>query len=80
MVMSILSGLMFANLKYLIEQHAPVINRINPAALVTDSFFCLSVYDDYQRFLVNIMTLGIFAVVLTVGSFLAVWRGRYASL
>lgn len=43
MISSFLSGLMNADMKYYVEQHAPVINRINPAALIADAFYCINV-------------------------------------
>ncbi len=80
MVFSMLGGLMFSQLKYIIEQKAPIVNRINPVALVSDAFFSLTVYDDYQRYASNLIILGSMALLLTVGSFFAIRRGRYASL
>ena len=44
MVCSFLAGLMNSNMKDLVEKHAPIINRINPAALISDAFYCINVY------------------------------------
>lgn len=41
---------MFGGMKNVIEQHCPVINRINPASVLSDAFYCLSVYDDAVRY------------------------------
>ena len=38
MVCSFLAGLMNSNMKDLVEKHVPIINRINPAALISDAF------------------------------------------
>ena len=38
MVCSFLSGLMNNTMKDLVEKNMPVINRINPAALISDAF------------------------------------------
>ena len=47
----------------------PIINKLNPAALITDAFYCINVYDDPARMKTNLITLLIMAVVLTAGSF-----------
>ena len=39
-----LAGLMFGNMKNIIELHCPIINRLNPAAVLSDAFYCMSVY------------------------------------
>ena len=39
MVMSILSDLCINGVKYEIQQHVPIINKLNPAALISDSFY-----------------------------------------
>ena len=58
----------------------PIINKLNPAALITDAFYCINVYDDPVRMKTNLMTLRLMAVVLTAGSFLVVRRVRYDSI
>ncbi|MCM1245582.1 MAG: ABC transporter permease [Roseburia sp.] len=75
-----LSDLMASGIKDLIEHSVPVINDINPAALICDSFYALNIYDTYDRFAQNMLLLGIEAVVLAVISYLMVRRSRYASL
>ena len=57
MVCSFLAGLMNSNMKDLVEKHAPIINRINPAALISDAFYCINVYDDPTRYYRNVLTL-----------------------
>lgn len=80
MVCSFLAGLMNAEMKYIVEQNAPVVNRINPAALISDAFYCINVYDDPARYSRNLMTLFIMCIVLIIASFLMVRRERYDSI
>jgi len=80
MVCSFLSGLMVTNMKDIIEQKAPIINRINPAALISDAFYCLNVYDDMGRYFRNLILLVIISILLIGGSFLMVRRERYDSI
>lgn len=77
---SFLAGLMNADMKYAVEQHASLVNRINPAALITDAFYCINVYDDPVRFSRSLVTLSCMCVVLTLVSFLLIRRERYDSL
>lgn len=74
------SDLMASGVRNLIEQHVPVINDINPAALICDSFYALNVYDTYGRFMENMAVLAAMTLILGVVSFLMVRRSKYASL
>jgi len=80
MGLSVLSDLVANGIKDTIEHTCPIVNRINPAALVVDSFYALNVYDTYDRFLQNIIILSLITVILLFVSFLLVRRERYASL
>lgn len=80
MVMSILSDLCINGIKYEIQQHVPIINKLNPAALISDSFYALNVYSDHQVFTENIVIMTIEAVVLIAVGILMVRRNRYASV
>ena len=80
MICSFLAGLMNGNMKDLVEKHAPVINRINPAALISDAFYCINVYDDPVRYYRNLITLAIMSVAFVMASFLLIRRNRYDSI
>lgn len=80
MLCSFLSGLMVGNMYYVIEDICPLLNRINPASLIVDSLYSLSIYDNYEQFSKNMTGLVIMAVLLTIGSFAAIRRERYASI
>lgn len=80
MVCSFLAGLMNNTMKNIVEQHVPIINRINPAALISDAFYCINVYDDTSRYIRNLVTLSIMCVVLLLASFYLTRRERYDSL
>lgn len=80
MVECFLSGLMIGNMKNIVERYVPIINRINPATLIVDSFYSLDIYDTYDRYTKNMMSMLIIAAILCIGSFLAIRRERYASI
>lgn len=80
MVCSFLAGLMNNTMKDIVEKHAPFINRINPAALISDAFYCINVYDDPARYHRSLITLAVMSVVLVTASFLLIRRERYDSI
>ena len=80
MICSFLAGLMNSNMKDIVEKHAPFINRINPAALISDAFYCINVYDDTARYHRSLITLAAMSLVLVIVSFLLIRRERYDSI
>jgi len=80
MMCCFLSGLMYNGMKDIIEHNVPIINRINPAALITDCLYSLNMYDTYDRFINDMAIMGIIAILLCFGSFLLLRRNKYASI
>ena len=80
LVSSFLSGLMIADMKMIIEEYAPVINRINPSSLIADALYSLTIYETHERYFTNIITLVIISVVFLVASILMTRRERHASI
>lgn len=80
MVFSFLSGLMNAEMKYMVDQYMPIINRINPAALISDAFYCINVYDDQVRYRSNLVTLSVMCIALIAVSFYMIRRERYDNI
>ncbi len=80
MMFCFLGGLMVGTMKDIIERTIPFINRINPAALIADSFYSLSIYDNLNRYMLNTSILVIMTVVLALLSFCLVRRERYDSI
>lgn len=80
MLCSCLAGLMNGNMKDIVEQHAPILNRINPAALISDAFYYINVYDDPSRYTRNLVSLSLMCVLLILLSFYAVRKERYDSI
>ena len=75
-----LSGMMFVDMKYLVAKKVPILQYINPVNLVSDSFYSLYYYDDFNRFNLNITILLIMTVILCVVSYLGLRRRTYASI
>lgn len=75
-----LAGLMFGNMKNIIEQNCPIINRINPAAVLSDTFYCMGVFNDTERFTRNLLILALMSVLFIGIAFMSVRRERYDSI
>lgn len=80
LVMAAFSGMMSHNLKILINQQAPWINKINPVALINDGIYYLNNYPTYHQYNQNLLILGIFIVVTTLITLWGLRRNDYASL
>jgi ABC-2 type transport system permease protein len=80
MVGSFLSGLMFGGMKNVVEQHVPIVNKINPASLISDAVYAISVYDNSERFYLNIGILLLESVIFLFVCYLSVRRVRYDSI
>ena len=74
------SGLMVGNMKMIIARFAPWFNKINPAALITDSLYYLNIDSDYSRWSRAMITMTVMTVVLILLGFIISRRKKYASL
>lgn len=80
MICCFLSGLMVGNMKAILAEKAPWVNEINPAALISDSFYCLDVYSDYDRYIHKSVTLLIICAAFILTGSLLTRRKKYASV
>jgi len=75
-----LSGMMIADMKYIIAEKAPLLAYINPVNLVSDALYSLYYYDTYDRFGLNMLILCIITGFLGVLSYIGLRRKSYASI
>lgn len=75
-----LSGMMGITMKYVVDKNVPIINKINPASMITDGFYSLYYYDRLDRYWFNIASLLIFALILIIISFFSLRRQKYDSI
>lgn len=80
MFLNFLAGLMIGNMKYIIEKACPIVNRINPAAIISDCFYSICVYEDMNMYIRCIASLIIWTVALAVISINILRRQKYANL
>ena len=80
MLMAFLAGMMVPEIKVLIAENIPIINKINPVAVVTDAVYSLYYYDSLTRFnydMLNLLAITVFFIVAS----LFLMRGKeYESL
>lgn len=80
MVLCFLSGLMVGNMKAVMAEFVPWFNNVNPVAIISDSFYCLNLYSDYERFSVKIISMLIYIVLFGILGIALSRRKRYASI
>lgn len=72
-----LSGMMGITMKYLIDKNVPIINKINPANMITDGFYSLYYYDTLNRYWFNVISLLVFSFILIFISYIVLRRQKY---
>lgn len=77
---SFLSGMMGITMKYMIDTNVPILNLINPVAMITDGLYSLYYYESFSRFTFNIVSLFCFSVFMILLSFRGLRRQKYDSL
>ena len=75
-----LSGMMGVTLKYVIDKNVPIVNKLNPASMITDGFYSLYYYDTLDRYFSNVCGLLIFAFILIAISIFSLRRQKYDSI
>ena len=75
-----LSGMMGITMKYIIEKHVPFLDKINPAAMITDGYYALYYYGVDKRFWMDVASLGIFSAFMLLVSAQGLRRQKYDSI
>ena len=75
-----LAGMMGVGMKYVIDKNLPIVNKVNPAAIITDGFYSLYYYSDYARYWFNIGSLLAITIVLILLSCKRIGRAKYDSI
>lgn len=75
-----LSGMMGITMKYVIDKNVPILNKINPASMITDGFYSLYYYNTLDRFYFDIISLLIFSAVMILLSYRELRRQKYDSI
>ena len=75
-----LSGMMGITMKYIVDKNIPIINKINPASMITDGFYSLYYYDTLDRFFFNIISLLLFSIIMFIISYNGLRRQKYDNI
>ena len=75
-----LSGMMGITMKYIIDKNIPIINKLNPANMITDGLYSLYYYETLDRYIFNVISLLIFAFILITVSYISLRRQKYDSI
>lgn len=77
---SFLAGMMYAQMKYIVQANVPLLSYLNPVNLITDSFYSLYYFESLNRYFLNIGILLIMACIFSFGTYLVLRRRKYASI
>ncbi len=79
MACCVMAGMTGVSLKHVIDTKLPLLNKINPAAMLTDGLYSLY-YNDFNRYLTNIFSLLLFVIVLVLISICSLRRKKYDNI
>ena len=77
---SFLSGLMASGIKQSIERTCPIINRVNPASLISDALYALNIYDTYEKYTRCLLIMLAMSLVFFLASLMIARRESYDSI
>ena len=78
--LSFLAGLMVSEMKNIIDINCPIVNRLNPVAVISDAFYCLCVYNDPVRYRNDLLLMALYSLGFLVVSYCVIRRERYDSI
>ena len=78
--MCFMAGLMVGDMKKVMEANAPIINRINPAALISDCFYSICVTEGMSTYVRAIVTLLVLSLIFGTVSVIVLRREKYADI
>jgi ABC-2 type transport system permease protein len=80
LTLSALSGLMVVEVKYIVTKFVPFLGYINPANLLTESFYCLYYFSDLNRYFLNLGVLSGLSLLMIFIAYLRLRGTRYDSI
>lgn len=80
MVGSFFAGMYGMTMKYITDTNMPIINKINPVAMITDGLYSLYYYEGLDRYYYNVISLVIFSMVMLLLTWLSLRRQTYDSI
>ena len=74
------AGLFYHGMKIVVEENNPILNRINPSAVITDSFYSLNIFGVGDRLYRSVIYMVALSVVFIIAGSVLGRRQQYASL
>ena len=74
------AGMMGVTMKYIIDKNIPILNKINPANMITDGLYSLYYYDTFNRYFFDIASLLLISILLVILSYNSLRRQQYDSI
>ena len=75
-----LSGMMGITMKYIVDKNVPIVNKLNPASMITDGLYSLYYYDTFSRYYINVISLLIFSSIMIAISIIQLRKQKYETL
>ena len=80
MLWCFLSGMMGITMKYVVDKYVPILNKINPASMMTDGLYALYYYETKERYFIDIISLLVFSFIMIIISYRSLRRQKYDSI
>ncbi len=78
--LSFLAGLWSPDIKVLIDQRAPIISKLNPISILTNSFYRINLLENTNNLTEGMVLLVTYSIILLTISFLFLRRSQYDSI
>jgi ABC-2 type transport system permease protein len=78
--LSFLSGLMSPDMKVLIEKNVPLLSRLNPIAIITNSLYKINLLENTKNLSQGMILLAVYSLILMSISYLFLRRNQYDSI
>lgn len=78
--LSFLSGMMSVDMKILIDKNVPILGKINPISIITNSLYRINLLENTSNLSQGIILLIIYSSILMAGSYVFLRRNQYDSI
>lgn len=78
--LSFVAGLMSPDIKYMIEEKAPIVGKINPMSVITNNLYRINLLDNTTGLSSGLFILLVYSLILMTGSYIFLRRKNYDSI
>lgn len=80
MALCFLGGMMYQDMRYIIKEHVPVLDWVNPVTMITDGLYSLYCYSDYDLLRNSFFRLIIFGGLFLMAAVFCMRKKKYDSI